>query len=161
VIVGDAEAIDLSAQTGDYSFEFSVYREATFNNTVGFYTTNETNGAIVTDTVTGAQLLPGDEGYKEAAMARQLETRLTGENGNVQTFSADIAGGGFLSTFLIADGTDASTGTVYFSHLGANADGNDHVKLLGNNTFGFEDMSGLGDKDYNDIVVQFTATQPV
>ncbi|MEL6778243.1 MAG: DUF4114 domain-containing protein, partial [Cyanobacteria bacterium J06597_16] len=32
---------------------------------------------------------------------------------------------------------------------------NDRVKMLGNNTFGFEDMLGLGDKDYNDFVVSF------
>jgi hypothetical protein len=38
--------------------------------------------------------------------------------------------------------------------LGANTDGMDHVKLLGDNTFGFEDTSGGGDQDFDDVVVK-------
>ncbi|MFO5472588.1 MAG: DUF4114 domain-containing protein, partial [Dolichospermum sp.] len=30
---------------------------------------------------------------------------------------------------------------------------------LGNNTFGFEDLAGGGDADYNDIIVQLNLTQ--
>ncbi|MEH2034321.1 MAG: DUF4114 domain-containing protein [Nostoc sp.] len=43
---------------------------------------------------------------------------------------------------------------VYFSFLGANSDRVDHIHLLGNNTFGFEDLPNGGDKDYNDVIVQ-------
>jgi hypothetical protein len=43
---------------------------------------------------------------------------------------------------------------VYFPFLGANADGVDHIRLLGDNTFGFEDLSGGGDRDYNDVIVR-------
>lgn len=160
LLVGDAEAIDLSAGSGDYTLAFNVYREASYNNTVGFYTTDMANGGIITDELLGTVTMPGDEGYREAAIARQLDTQLTGENGTVKTFTADMAGGSYVGTFLIADGSDLNSDNLYFSHAGANSSGNDHVKLLGNNTFGFEDMAGLGDRDYNDIVVQFSATSP-
>ncbi|WP_366828870.1 DUF4114 domain-containing protein [Nostoc sp. NMS2] len=43
---------------------------------------------------------------------------------------------------------------VYFAFLGANSDRLDHIRLLGNNTFGFEDLANGGDKDYNDVIVQ-------
>jgi hypothetical protein len=30
----------------------------------------------------------------------------------------------------------------------------DHICLLGDNTFGFEDLNGGGDMDYNDVIVK-------
>ena len=158
LMIGDADAIDLSSRSGTYNFEFNVYREAAYDNTVGFYRTDTADGAIVTDPISGATLRPGNTGYRQAALDRQIETRLTGENGRIQTFAAQIAGGGFISSFLIADGTNPDRQVVYFSQSSANRNQNDHVKLLGDNAFGFEDLAGLGDRDYNDIVVAFTAT---
>ncbi|NEU82388.1 DUF4114 domain-containing protein [Nostoc sp. UIC10630] len=38
--------------------------------------------------------------------------------------------------------------------MGANLDKTDHIRLLGNNTFGFEDLPNGGDKDYNDMILQ-------
>jgi Domain of unknown function (DUF4114) len=43
---------------------------------------------------------------------------------------------------------------AYFAYLGANPDEVDHIRLLGDKTFGFEDLFGGGDLDYNDVVVQ-------
>ncbi|MEM7717349.1 MAG: DUF4114 domain-containing protein, partial [Cyanobacteria bacterium P01_A01_bin.68] len=43
---------------------------------------------------------------------------------------------------------------VYFSFLGANSDGVDHIRLLGDNTFGYEDLPDGGDFDYNDMIVK-------
>ncbi|MEL6938929.1 MAG: FG-GAP-like repeat-containing protein [Cyanobacteria bacterium J06598_1] len=155
LLVNDAEAIDLTGVGNSATLSFNVYREASYNSTVGFYTTDTADGAI-TDPLTNATLRPGDSGYKEAALARSLETQLTGTNGQVNSFSATFAGGGFVSTYLIVDGSDPASGEIRFAHGSANSGGHDHVKLLGNNTFGFEDMSGLGDRDFNDVVVEFT-----
>ncbi|MGI8933238.1 MAG: Calx-beta domain-containing protein, partial [Phormidesmis sp.] len=149
----DAATIDLTDITDPLSIEFMVYREAAFNNTVGLYRTDDASGGI--KDITGNLINPGQAGYKEAALARQLDVRLTGQNGQVSSFSANVAGGGFLSTFLIVDGANPAASEVYFGHMGANSDGNDHAKMLGNNTFGFEDMAGLGDRDFNDVVVKF------
>ncbi len=150
----DAATIDLTGTTDPLSVEFMVYREAVFNNTVGLYRTDDANGGI-TDLLTGAMVKPGEAGYKEAALSRQLDVRLTGQNGQISSFSANIVGGGFLGAFLVANGSDPLASEVYFSHMGANTDGLDHAKMLGNNTFGFEDLAGLGDRDFNDVVVKF------
>ena len=154
LLINDAAAIDLSGQPGTLAVEFSVFREAAFNNTVGLYTTDSADGGIV-DALTGNTLLPGDAGYEEAALANRLDVSLTGENNQVTSFSASIEGGGFLGLFLIADGSDPAASEVYFSHAGQNSNGDDHVRQLGSNTFGFEDLAGLGDADYNDVVVVF------
>ena len=152
LILGDADTIDLTGMTGETQLAFTIYRESAYDNLVGFYTMDAADGSITDDM--GITLRPGDEGYKEAALARQLDTTLTGKNGEVTTFTADFMGGGFLGTFLVADGGNSMTNDVYFSHFGSNGNGNDHAKLLGNNTIGFEDQAGLGDRDFNDIVIK-------
>ena len=42
--------------------------------------------------------------------------------------------------------------------LGANGDRVDHIRLLGNNTWGFEDLAGAGDGDFNDVIVKMNLT---
>ncbi len=154
----DATTIDLTglpaSMSGSTTLEFVVYREAAFDNMVGLYSTDNANGGI--EDPLGNMIMPGTAGYKEAALARQLDVRLMGQNGRtVSNFSANVTGIDFLGTFLVVDGTDPAAGEVFFSQMGANPDSNDHVKMLGNNTFGFEDLAGLGDRDFNDVVVKF------
>ncbi len=148
------EVINLSNETGSLTANFSVFREAAFNNTVGFYQTLDASGAV-SDPITGATLSPGDAGYREAALANQLDVTLAGQNGQVVTGTATFAAGGFLGTFLAVDGTDIANSDVFFSFGAANG-GDDHVRQLGDNTFGFEDLVGLGDADFNDVVVRFS-----
>ena len=155
LLLDDAATIDLSGKIGLLDVEFTVYREAKFNNTIGLYRIDDTSGSIQ-DTLTGDILRPGEAGYKVAALARQLDIKLTGQNGRASTFFSEITGGSFLGTFLVVDGSDPLASEVYFSHAGANANSNDHAKMLGSNTFGFEDLPGLGDRDYNDVVVKFS-----
>ncbi|MFG6104205.1 DUF4347 domain-containing protein [Leptothoe sp. EHU-05/26/07-4] len=155
LLVNDAAAIDLTGQTGLVNVDFSIYREAAMDNMVGFYATDLIDGGI-RDTLTSNILRPGEAGYKEAALANRLDVELTSENGQASMFSVEITAGGFLGIFLVAGGGDPTTNNVYFSHAGANDSSNDHARLLGDNTFGFEDLSGLGDRDFNDMVVEFT-----
>ncbi|MGB3637655.1 MAG: DUF4114 domain-containing protein, partial [Rivularia sp. (in: cyanobacteria)] len=74
------------------------------------------------------------------------------ENGTIQ-----IEAGSFIASLIIADNNleAAQNGdaTVYFSFPGASNDGFDHIQQIGNNTFGFEDLPGGGDEDFNDIVI--------
>lgn len=59
-------------ETGPANIDFTVYREADFNKTVGFYRMDNAEGSV-TDPVTGNILSPDDDGYKAAAIANQLD----------------------------------------------------------------------------------------
>jgi hypothetical protein len=66
----------------------------------------------------------------------------------VVTNNQNLTGGTILAPYIIANGVE-----TYFAYIGANSDKVDHIKLLGDNRFGFEDLAGGGDRDYNDVVL--------
>ena len=157
------EAIDLRNQTAGLQAQFVVNREAAFDNFVGFYRVVDVNGGIDTDGNGTADVRPGEAGYAQAAIQQRVQNLdLTVANQSTATFTAQLEGGLIYAPFLIAngrpnallDGNSSNDPAVYFPFLGANADGVDHIRLLGDNTFGFEDLSGGGDRDYNDVIVQ-------
>ncbi|MGB6297995.1 MAG: tandem-95 repeat protein [Rivularia sp. (in: cyanobacteria)] len=141
--------------------EFSIYREAVFNNYVGFYEINDVEGNI-TDPLTGNVLKPGDAGYIQTAVGNRVAgIDLEVENQSVKTLSGEFTSGSLFTPFIITNASptevlDTDTENdpaVYFPFLNANADGVDHIRLLANNVFGFEDLPNGGDLDYNDIVI--------
>ena len=146
----EGEIIDLRDQdqvTGMIPAVFGVNSDAEYDNSFGFYVIDDSNGRI-------GDLLPGDPGYAEAAVSQQLDT------------DAGLPAGTLVAPFIIADGTSeeflaenplnqsGEDVMAYFTFMGANPDGVDHVRLLGDNTIGFEDEWNGGDRDYNDLVVQ-------
>ena len=155
LLINDAQSIDLTAQASELTMSFSVYREAAMDNTIDFYTTDLANGGII-DTLTGQTLMPGDAGYKEAAIANRLNLNLSGTNGRANTFESSVTGGMYLGIFVVIDGIDPTVDEVVFSHGSANANNDDHIRQLGDNAFGIEDQAGLGDRDFDDVVVRFS-----
>ena len=160
----ESELIDLTGlATPTVNVTIHVRREASYNNTVGFYTVENAQGSII-DPVTGNTLNPGDNGYLKAAVANHIGLDLVGQNDTTTTYRAKVATGHILSTFLVVDGgisallddTPTNDPTVYFNHIAANADNTDHVRLLGTHTFGYEDLPGGGDMDFNDVIVSWT-----
>ncbi|MEQ9000330.1 MAG: DUF4114 domain-containing protein [Coleofasciculus sp. B1-GNL1-01] len=144
----EGEIIDLRDHvTGMVPAQFGVNSDADYDNSFGFYAIDDPNGRI-------GDLLPGDPGYAEVAVRQRLDT------------DAGLPAGKILAPFIIADGTaeeflaenphnqSGEDVMAYFAFIGANADGVDHVRLLGDNTIGFEDQLGGGDLDYNDLLVQ-------
>ncbi|MBD2520115.1 DVUA0089 family protein [Nostoc sp. FACHB-973] len=137
-----------------------VKSEAAYENTVGFYRVENEQGTVV-DTLTGQSLNPGDNGYTQAAL-RSASANGMSFNDQSEGMSYILQGGSIFAPFIIANGTMqqmldqniSNDVSVYFSYHGANKDGVDHIRLLGNNTWGFEDLVGGGDKDFNDIVIQ-------
>ena len=156
----ESELIDLREANGLLSASFEVYREAAFDNEVGFFEIEDITGQVLDSQ--GNLLGVSDDGYVLAAMARRIAVNLTGQNGRMSAYSAEVRGGKLLSSFIVSDGSvedlldnnAANDPNVYFTHVGANGDRTDHVRLLGDNTFGFEDTAGGGDQDFNDIVVK-------
>ena len=170
---GGGEVIDLRAAglpTGTRSItaDFTVNREAAFNNFVGFYKVANTDGGIDIDGNGTIDFTPGQNGYIQAAIrsrvsgidlavSNQGTAQITGKTFEVNSiFAPFIIVNGTADTLL--DSNSSNDPSVYFSYLGANTDGVDHIRMLGNNTFGFEDLSGGGDRDFNDVIIKATLT---
>ncbi|MGA1357756.1 MAG: DUF4114 domain-containing protein, partial [Prochlorothrix sp.] len=152
-----SEILDLTGLTNDISVSVTVYREAAFDNLVGFYVIDD-----ITGTVAGASV--GSSDYVAKALANRITSLdlLQVGNGASETFNGVLGKGQYLAPFIIVNGTldEALAGNadVYFPFLGSNSDGGtDHVRLLGNNVFGFEDLAGGGDNDFQDLIVQIKA----
>jgi len=145
--------------------EFTVNREAAFNNFVGFYKIENAKGDI--KKADGSIVSVGQAGYIQAAVAGQISgIDLSVDNQLTKTSSGIFKAGSIFAPFIIVNGThDAildsnpnNDPAVYFPFLGANTDKVDHIRLLANNTFGFEDLPSGGDFDYNDIIVKVKLT---
>ncbi|MFN7714408.1 MAG: LamG-like jellyroll fold domain-containing protein, partial [Pseudanabaenaceae cyanobacterium] len=138
---------------------FTINREAAYNNFVGFYKVVDQQGGIDINNDNVADFKPGDAGYAKAAIDNRV-VDLTGQNQVTVTGTGNFTANSIFAPFIIVDGNaaDFAKGTkqAYFTYLGANSDGVDHIRLLGNNIFGFEDLPSGGDRDFNDIIVKVT-----
>lgn len=149
------ELIDLR-NTGDTQITLTLFREASFNNTLGLYRIDNEQGAV-TDTLTGDTLLPGELGYLEVALRNRVEGVAFGVDDNsTASFSVTLGGSTLYAPFIVADGTipDAIARAPVYTPFVATNGNVDHVRLLADNTFGFEDLPNEGDLDYNDLIVQ-------
>ena len=132
-------------------------REASHNTRLSFYRVLDANGAVANpdDPITGKPILPGHEGYTQAAMANRVDA-LTGlSTNNTQTTSREIT---LAETFMLAPYAEVDTGKTqhtFFAFSEANADGVQHFQVLGDNVFGFEDLYGGGDRDFDDLIFSF------
>jgi hypothetical protein len=166
----EGEVLDLTQGFNTTAFsqvkaEFTVNREAAFNNFVGFYKIENAKGDI--KKADGSIVSVGQSGYTQAAVAGQIPgIDLTVANQSTRTSSGILQAGSIFAPFIVINGNPSAIldnnpnndPAVYFSFLGANTDKVDHVRLLGNNTFAFEDLPSGGDFDYNDIIVKVKLT---
>jgi hypothetical protein len=160
------EVLDLRNITQDIKANFTVNREAAFNNFVGFYKVADENGGIDADGNGTVDFRPGDSGYAQAAMkGRVAGIDLGVDNQGTATFiDKTLTGGSIFAPFILTNGRtvdqvlNGQVDQAYFAYLGANADKVDHIRLLGNNVFGFEDLVGGGDNDFNDVIVRAALT---
>jgi sorbitol-specific phosphotransferase system component IIA len=154
-----APLIDLS-ELGDSTINFTVSRDSGFNNTVGFYTVDAAGNII--DSESGETIAVGDEDYTATAIANRSDLSLNGVNGVTSTFTTELAGGSTYAPFIVVDGTieqleDGSSNDplVYFPFLEANSDGAEHVRSLGDNILGFEDLPNGGNLSFDDLTVEY------
>ena len=157
------EVIDLRRVTQQVKADFAVNRDAAFNNFIGFYKVADENGGIDTTGDGKADILIGEAGYTQAAVSKRLPgIDLTVNNQGTATYSATFQPGSIFAPFIIVNGKPEAilhsnlnnNPAVYFPFLGANTDKADHISLLANNVFGFEDLPKAGDKDFNDVTVR-------
>jgi hypothetical protein len=160
-----SEVLDLRKLKGTVNIEASLYREAGYNNTVGFYAV-DLDGKVV-DPLTGLAVTDSPtkdnaQDYLQKALQYRTNIALSVENQATVTQVTQLQGGLLYAPFLIQDGSFLLLGDddlsndpqVFFPYLGVNSDKVDHLRLLGNNVFGFEDLTGGGDLDYNDVIVK-------
>ena len=130
--------------------------DAAYQNYIGFYAVEDAQGTLANG------LKVGDAGYAEAAIKSAIlrgfktetQSDLTVTGGKI--FAPVVIANGTFEDFLNRNPQNQANSNVhaYFNYLGANTDGVDHFRLLGDNKFGVEDIYGGGDRDYNDVVFQ-------
>lgn len=157
------ELIDLRGVTQLVNADFVVNREAAFNNFVGFYRVTNENGGIDINGDGNADILPGQAGYAQAAVRNRVAgIDLSVNNQGTATYTGTFQPDSLFAPFIIInsrpeavlDNNPNNDPAVYFPFLGANSDRVDHIRLLGNNVFGFEDLPNGGDQDFNDVIVR-------
>jgi hypothetical protein len=165
----ETEIIDLQDRTSSNFVNFEVASDAGFDNTVGFYRVVDTQGTI--SDANGNLFKPSDPGYAQAAIQNRIDLNLTKASSGVDT---TLNAGELLAPFIIANGSveqflngngdnNLSVAPVaYFSYLGANPDGADHVRSLGDNLWGFEDLpvnEANANPDFDDFVIRANFNQ--
>ncbi len=155
----EGELYDLSDTTESQLFVIDVVKNSSFENSIGFYVVEDANGTILD--ADGNAVTPGDARYAELAIRQRLPLTSNG-----QPIGARLEPGQILAPFLISNATpeqflaknpsnSSTRGSVaFFNYIQANPDRLDHVRLLGDNVFGFEDSLGGGDFDYDDVIVK-------
>jgi Domain of unknown function (DUF4114) len=157
---GALSTIDLRDISGVRATSVTVGGSSSYDNFIGFYRVDDASGKIDT-------FNPGDAGYAQAALGRNVILY----NKTAGNATPSIEGGGILAPYAIANGTPQSfldrnptnqgSGNLphaYFAFIGANPDKVQHIQLLGDNKFGFEDTFGGGDRDFNDVTAQIRVT---
>jgi Domain of unknown function (DUF4114) len=162
--LAQGHTFDLSDYTGKaLKADITTTSSADYTNSIGFYVVEDAIGTI--KLADGSTLKPGDVNYAVEAIKNALTNSLQTAQADTK-LGQDLVGGRIYAPVVIAQGslTDfvsknpsnsggANDIHAYFNYIGANSDNTDHFKLLGNNTFGVEDMYSGGDLDFNDLVV--------
>jgi hypothetical protein len=149
----------------EVSLSMTMYREAAYDSRVSFYLADRKSGAVI-DSVTGAMLSGAafDEmgkpfnDYLSTAAAHTVIDGLV-DNGQSSTISRSFQLSSALDPnslillpLLTVD--DPSGQKIYGATPTLNPDRISHVAQIGINVFGFEDIAGGGDLDYDDILVK-------
>jgi hypothetical protein len=131
-----------------------------YNNTFGIFKIND-DGSV-------AGVKPGSADYAATVVKNRipLEDVDKGSYTKGQTFKYDLPGGSKYGVFLIANGTptqflETNSGNngsnpplAYFFDTAANPDQQSHIKVSSPGQYGFEDIYGGGDQDFDDLTVK-------
>ncbi|MEO0934839.1 MAG: DUF4114 domain-containing protein, partial [Cyanobacteria bacterium J06641_2] len=154
----EGELINLESFTGrEVKATFTLHREAAYDNFVGFYKVDDAQGTITDEF--GNTFTPGDDGYAELVVKQRIPgVELSVRNNQSVTIEDILDGGSLFAPFIISDANpynlNGDFSQVYTPYITGNSDKVDHIRLLGDNTFGFEDLAGGGDNDFNDMIVK-------
>lgn len=153
--------IDLTDYAGQtLKVDLTTKSDATYTNNIGFYVVQDSIGTI--KLTNGSTLKPSDVNYAVEAIknavfqAGKTDIKLGQDLVGGKIYAPVVVAQGSLTDFITKNPTNGGGANdihAYFNYIGANPDQLDHFRLLGNNSFGVEDMYGGGDRDFNDLVV--------
>jgi hypothetical protein len=165
VFVAPGEA----GRTVRVAFEWT-FREAGYDNEVGIYRVDDRAGTV-------GGLAPDAWGYARAALApdRAQVVFASGRRAGASS-TLELEGGALYAFYLIQDDTTArflclnpdnriGCGPLaFFSVAEANPDGFDHLRMKssdgGGVTLAWEDLTGGGDRDFDDVVFRAALAAP-
>ncbi|MDB9457784.1 pre-peptidase C-terminal domain-containing protein, partial [Dolichospermum circinale CS-545/17] len=100
------EVLDLRGIAQDVKADFTVNREAAFNNFVGFYKVADENGGIDVDADGTVDFRPGDSGYAQAAIKNRVAgIDLRVDNQGTASFTdKTLTGGSIFAPFILTNG---------------------------------------------------------
>lgn len=140
---GNEDVVNLLDE-GDLRIEVSAEVNAGFTNIGGFYRAIDAEGTVI-DPISGEEVAVGDEDYADAALASSIV-----EIGDGETSALNLEAGSVYVPYLLANEV-----RFFSAYAEANPGGIDHVQSAGENSFGFEDLVGGGDGDFNDYIISF------
>ncbi len=160
IMVDDNEIIgrNLSRISGNRAdFQCELFRESDFNNIIGFYLA-DLNTADVIDPITGkvvATRSGESSAYCDAAVRSSVWSGTTDNQTQLSFNSMITIGAGLdLKDYVLLPYIQVSGGTeIYVSGASKNSDGFSHIQRIGINSFGFEDLRGGGDADFDDMII--------
>ena len=165
----EIRVLDFRQEATQVQVEVQIFREADYDNIIGFYTT-DLQGRVV-DPLTGTVMsdLPGSADYTQAAITNRIQNiELNVVDDSTTTLSFTLDQGLIYVPFLVVNGTfeqlqdatSANDPAVYFPFIQANSDGAEHFRHFGDNIIGVEDLPGGGDRDFQDLVIVFNSITP-
>ena len=141
--------------------EVTLYREAAFDNTIGFYAVDALTGAVENIAPTAENRVA----YAQRAIGNAIgQLSAPADQTTTSQILGNLNSGTLVLPFLIVNSETANEdySNVYFPFLALNSDGQDHFQLLGNGLFGIEDLPGAqSDNDFDDVIIQITGLQMV
>ena len=162
---------------GTYTVSGSIFREAAYNNTVGFFRVNG-NGQVLNDNGDLVQGATPDSltNYKAAIVSNLISgAQYQVANNSTANFSftlnltaTAVVNDFFVLPVLAVQGNFSNAVDYYYPIIAANADEVDHIKFQGAGAtgngrfFGFEDLqSNISDNDFDDFIIQVQVAQVV
>ena len=159
--LAQGRTLDLTDFVGQtLKVDITTTSSSAYNNNIGFYAVEDAIGTI--QLANGTMLKPGDANYAAEAIksavlqASKTDSKLNQDIVGGKLYAPVVVAQGSLSDFVTKNPTNGGGANdihAYFNYIGANADKTDHFRLIGNNTFGVEDVYGGGDRDFNDLVI--------
>lgn len=152
--------------------QIQIARAGSYNNTIALFKVDTLTGDLDIDGDGVMDLQPGGEGYVSEVFKRvqdpltgvilpEMETIFTSKDISVnldggQMYGLALITNGKINQFLIQNPSNEIEAHIhsFFSFEKANPDGISHIRRLGENLWGFEDLIGGGDRDFNDMIVQ-------